>query len=487
MSSPTPWRVHELVVAGACACTFTGPGGETFVIPAFDDGSGTWRVRFAPTVPGVWRWEAAGQAGTFDVLPADGDNPLFRHGGFLRVSANGRYLTYTDGTPFFWLGDTWWFCPSALMPIDGSNRPEHPSMYKALIDRRVAQGFTTVHWAFLGASGVNGSYTDLFRGEINADYWRTVDRYIDYANAAGIIPVIGLGFHHGLDAPSLEELQQAWGYVLARYGAHAASWLICGEYNLASQNGEYSDTDRARIEKVLALGQFIKDHDPYRRAMTVHPWWHGGDRRQAWATDWYDFILLQGGHGAEGPAPAVYRDIYATQARPLLEGEVTYEGIFGFSDAVVRGNAYKAIQCGSFGFTYGAHGLWYPTQDETDDTFKDWGAPIPWWEAVMLPGAAQLTHLRACYASVDWWTLAPCATTAWLDVDLAAAERILVKANAETAIIYLPAGLDANITLRGNGSPTLVDPRTGVVSTLSNTTPLALPCDGQDWVVVVRK
>jgi hypothetical protein len=26
----------------------------------------------------------------------------------LRVSANGRYLTYTDGTPFFFLGDTGW-------------------------------------------------------------------------------------------------------------------------------------------------------------------------------------------------------------------------------------------------------------------------------------------------------------------------------------------------------------------------------------------
>ena len=26
----------------------------------------------------------------------------------LRVSANGRFLEYSDGTPFFWMGDTAW-------------------------------------------------------------------------------------------------------------------------------------------------------------------------------------------------------------------------------------------------------------------------------------------------------------------------------------------------------------------------------------------
>ncbi len=372
--------------------------------------------------------------------------------------------------------------------MDSSNRPEYSSMYKALIDRRAAQGFTTVHWAFLGTTGVSGSYTDLFQGVINADYWNMVDRYIAYANDAGIIPIIGLGFHSGLNAPSLEELQRLWRYVLARYGVHAVSWLICGEYNLASHDGDYTDADAARIEKVLALGQFIKDHDPYHRAMTVHPWWYGGDRQQAWATAWYDFTLIQGGHGQAGPPPVFYRDIYAQEPpRPLLEGEVTYEGIFGFDDAVVRANAYKAIQCGSFGFTYGAHGLWYPTQDEADDKFKDWGAPVPWWQAMHFPGAAHLQHLRQAYEQAAWWTLEPCATETWLDTDPAVAARILVKASDDTALIYLPAGLDAAVSLRAAATLTLMNPRTGAMTPLPVTVPLALPDDGQDWVLLARK
>jgi hypothetical protein len=275
--------------------------------------------------------------------------------------------------------------------------------------------------------------------------------------------------------PTLEELQRVWGYVLARYGACAVGWLICGEYNLASNNGEYTETDLARIERVLALGQFIKDHDPYRRAMTVHPWWHGGDKRQAWTQPWYDYILLQGGHGAEGPAASIYRGIYAEQPNlPLLEGEVTYEGIFGFSDAVVRRNAYKAIQSGSFGFTYGAHGLWYPTQDEHDEKFKDWGAPKPWWEAMHYPGAAQLTHLRRAYESVNWPALEPVDAADYVDTD----RECFAKADSDTVILYFSAG-EGTVTLKGDYSATRRDPRTGETAETA-------ALDEQDWVLILQ-
>ncbi|HOS42894.1 MAG TPA: DUF5060 domain-containing protein [Armatimonadota bacterium] len=482
----TPAAAHEHPLDVAMTAEFTGPGGAVLRVPAFYDGAG-WQARVTPTLPGEWRYRTVcaedagldGQRGSFTVRPAEGDNPLYRHGGFLRVSENRGHLAYADGAPFFWLGDTWWFCPSHLMPFDGANRPEIPSMYRALIDRRAAQGFSVVQWAFLGSSGVGGRYADLYTGTFNAAYWAEVDRYVAYANDAGIIPVIGLGFHHGLDIPTLDELWRAWRYVVARYGAYAVGWLICGEYNLASNEGDYTETDLARIERVLALGQRIKDHDPYRRAMTVHPWWHGGDRRQAWTQPWYDFIMLQGGHGKSGPAAEFYRAIYADDpALPLLEAETTYEGIFGFDDAVVRRNAYKAVQSGSFGFTYGAHGLWYPTQSEQDDKFKEWGDPIPWWKAMDLPGAAQLQHLRRCYEMVDWWTLEPRDAAEFVDTP----RECFAKANARAAVLYLGAG-DGAVTLTGAYHVTLCNPRTGEMRASEGTTPAL---DEQDWVIVLR-
>jgi hypothetical protein len=340
-----------------------------------------------------------GKKGTFTTLPATGDNPLFRHGGFLGVSQDGHSLTYRDGTPFFWLADTWWFCPSDLVPIDGSTNPEIPSAYHDLVQIRKRQGFTAVHMAFLGTIDSVSPYRDSMRGpDLTPAYWQKVDRYMNYANANGLIPVIGMGWAGSPLSP--EDWQIVWRHLIARYGANAVTWLICGEYNVRK-------TSDKQVADTLALGQFIKDTDPYHRAMTVHPWYYGGDKHQAWDQPWYDFIMFQGGHG-EPPAVDLYRNAYArTPAKPVLEGECEYEGIHTFTDDDVRNVAYRAIENGSFGFTYGSQGLWYPTQDEKDKRHEKWGTPLVWWKAARRPGAEQLGYLRRIYETVAWWRLQP--------------------------------------------------------------------------------
>ncbi len=360
-----------------------------------------------------------GQTGTFTALPTEGDNPLYRHGGFLRTSGNGHYLTYADGTPFFWLGDTWWFCPSDSVPIDGSSNPEIPSAFYDMVGVRKAQGFTTIHMAFLGSmDGVN-PYTDAMRGpNLSPAYWQKVDRYMDYANANGLMPIIGMGWAgRPLTPPDWRLL---WRHMIARYGAHAVTWLICGEYNVRGVSDEL-------LADNLALGQFIKDTDPYHRAMTVHPWAMGGDRRQAWDQPWYDFIMFQGGHGP-APRTKTYLDAYARQpVRPVIEGECDYEGIAAFTDADIRNVAYRAIQSGTCGYTYGSQGLWYPTQNEEDKKTDNWGTPLVWWKALRRPGAVQLGYLRQLYASLDWWKLQPTPD----------AVKLLPPADAEkTGVVY---------------------------------------------------
>ena len=502
---------------------WSGPGGARLRVPAFFDGGRTWRVRFAPTLAGRWTYRVASVAdggaeavlaqGAVDVAPAAGENLLDRHGGLLKVAEGGRHLAHTDGTPFFWLGDTWWFCPSDLVPIDRSNRPGVESMYRLLVDTRAGQGFTVVQMASLGplaaGRGVSGSFIALFDGRIDPAYWQTYDRYVDYATSRGIVPVLGFGCHTALNAPTLEQLQRLWRYVLARYGASPVTFLICGEYNLASavdKDGKrmFGPADAQRVAKVLALGRFIKDHDPYRRAMTIHPWYFVEEKHQAWDEPWCDIRMIQGSHIADGPPPAVYLDLWRrTPTKPFLESEVTYEGIHGFTDAVVRRNAYKAVQCGSLGFTYGAHGLWYPTQHERDETGKDWGTPIPWWKALEAPGAAQLKHLRTAYESVEWWRLEPVSPgrLSW-PADGGPPREVWVKADGEKTILaYIasckqPSSVPA-VALGGAGAAyaaTWFDPRTGQASQLPE--PVRAdgvrvvfppPPDTQDWVLILRR
>jgi len=514
------WRVHEVTLTAAVAhsrpeqvtlwATYTGPEGETLRVPGFWDGDDTWRVRFAPTREGRWRWETecseSGDAGLHGVTgeirvgPARGDNPLYVHGGFLRVSENRRYLTYTDGTPFFWLGDTWWFCPSALVPMEGSSNPAYESMFRTLVDKRSEQGYSVVQWAFQGEPLVPEAWiTNLAaQGRVNVGYWQQVDAYVAYATEAGLMPTIALTWWYDLEKLPLESLQFLWRNVIARYGAYPVTWLITGEYNFIEKNADITD----RIAKVVELGQYIKDTDPYHRAMTVHPWWFRGDRRQAWDEPWYDFVMFQGAHGAY-PDVELYLDAYTRDdPKPILEAECNYEGIHQMTDADVRWAAYRAIQAGSLGYTYGAHGLWYPTQGPNDRTFDEWGPPIPWWESLELPGGAQMTHLRALYASVPWWKLEPRPDALRVEGLCTYMMQPLVKAASDDVyVIYFGRGLQPDVSVslldvdrRASYAAEWFDPRTGAVTPLTEQFELAdggleLPTrpDAQDWVLVMRK
>lgn len=198
---------------------------------------------------------------------------------------------------------------------------------------------------------------------------------------------------------------------------------------------------------------------------TIHPWWYRGDKRQAWNETWYDFIMLQGAHVKTPPPHTLYYDAYKF-GKPVLEGECRYEGIHGFTAADVREVAYRAIQAGSFGYTYGSHGLWYPTERADDETFKNWGKSVVWNKALQRPGGAQMRHLRACYESAAWWKLKPTPDAVKTGVELQESQKILTRSDGDrTYLIYVREALVA------------VDSQ------------LRLPrkIDEQDWMLILRK
>jgi hypothetical protein len=222
---------------------------------------------------------------------------------------------------------------------------------------------------------------------IDVPFWRTVDRYFAVANAAGIIPVVGMGW---IGRPlSFDEWKILWRYMVARYGACGVTWLICGEYNV-------QHTPDDKIAETMKLGAFIKSIDPWKRAMTIHPWYFRGDRRQAWKEPWYDFIMLQGGHG-DAPSIDVYKEARGnTPPRPVIEGECAYEGIHKFTADDVRNRAWRAVQAGCSGYTYGSHGLWYPAQDKGDTRTEEWGLMSLWHVMRSLKRTIQMALKKHC-------------------------------------------------------------------------------------------
>lgn len=507
------WQPLELAFTAAKDCAdpfdferarfsaaFTGPEGTRLDVPGFWDGGRGWKIRFTPTRAGEWSYvttftNAADsglhrQHGGFRAESPAAGNPLRQHGGFLKVSSNGRYLTFADGTPFFWLGDTWWAAPAVNVPFE---------VFQRQVDARVAQGFSVFQ-----AHGHRPIFTDSPIGAFEAvrkpdaetlRYWRETDRYIACADEKGLVGMMGFARGDMFDPFSLNELKRLWHYYIARYGAYAISFLITQEYNIEP------DKRQQHLPKLLAIGQFIKDTDPYKRAMTAHPWARSRDLRQAWGEPWLDFIMLQAGHRRFESAKAYHEIWQRTEPKPFIESEANYEGFastnFVVNAAAIRRSAYTAIQAGSFGFTYGAQGLYAGVLDRKQPlTTARWGPVLTWEEGLALPGGAQLQHLRECYESVAWWRLRPLA-----DAIQPATANVLVKVEPpDTFLLYYVSSKSASGEFWLKGVPdgaryetAWFDPRTGKRSPLRSLVAtdggLKLPArpDAQDWMLILRR
>ncbi len=399
------WRVAEIGMSSAVAysnpfldvevtATFTGPGGEVVVRPGFWDGGNEWKVRFAPTALGEWSYRISSSDpfnaglklnGTLTAVPYTGDREIYQRG-FLRVSDEGSHLSYADGTPFFWLGDTHWFFDKNES-WDTSNKPGTSSQFKSIVDRRVAQKFTVYQSVIFGphdsywAAGQQGT-------EINPDYFKNeLDRKMAYIADSGLVNAFGIGFHSNIDG-FVQGSERLAAYVAARYGAYPVVWITSGEgagYDLGPRE--------ARIDGWRSVGKAINKYDGYNHPQTAHstaltekeslglPQFYEGE-------GWFDFEMFQGGH--QKMVPSGDYDYYHRQyGLPFLESEANYEQIYNgwATDTIVRQSAYRSVQAGGMGYGYGAHGIWNASWDDAD-TANDYGyGHRNWYDAIDFVGA----------------------------------------------------------------------------------------------------
>ena len=123
---------------------FTDPAGAQKTVPAFWAGGKQWKVRYSSPIVGTHRYRTQcnetgdtglhAVEGRLEITPYRGDNPFFKHGP-PGVGKGGRHFAHADGTPFFWLGDTWWKCLCKRMTWEG---------FQELTADRKAKGFTVV-------------------------------------------------------------------------------------------------------------------------------------------------------------------------------------------------------------------------------------------------------------------------------------------------------------------------------------------------------
>ncbi len=494
---------------------FDSQDGQRIVIAGFWDGGLTYRVRFAPPRVGLWRYRTVAsdssnkglhhQQGSIEVKPSIATDPFARHG-WLRVADNQRYLTYDDGTPFFYLADTAW-------EITWKSTYDEVRVYVA--DRK-EKGFTAVQLVPMShlhfwPSGVHNRHGEPFFldndfSRLNPRYFAYMDTLIQAINAHGMVAVIVpvwarmTEVHEALNnhrfAFNTDEALLLARYLGARYAGANVLWLLGGDARY--ENPEQQDFWRAMAET-------LQKADGHRHLVTIHP---AGCRASFDYFDadasWIDFHMYHSGHEIDGICTfnLARRGYRLSEPKPVVNGEPTYEDLYDhlwlhLSDTTqayrmqaidIRRSSYESVLTGSFvGIAYGANGIW---QWSTE------GLPNLFWprvhaiEALSFPGTTSIGILKEIMERYRWYELEPHPEWVVNNEDLA---FLPMAANETRLMAYFPQHLSsATFDLRERASHVVyrwIDPSTGdstdAVVAEGGLLTLHKP-DDMDWLLVAR-
>lgn len=496
---------------------FTDPAGREQRVPAFWAGGSKWTVRYAPHTTGSHRFRTVcsdssnpdlhDRRGALEVRPYSGANPLFKHGP-IRVAAGRRHFEHADGTPFFWLGDTWW--------IGLCRRLKWPGDFQRLTADRVAKGFTVIQI-------VAGLYPDMpefdprganeagfpwnrEKTRIQPAYFDKADQRIGHLVEQGLVPcIVGCWGYH---LPMLGEaaMKKHWRNLIARWGAYPVVWCLAGEGSMPYYLSTTPEQDTARQKRGWTeLGRYVRGLDPFQRLVSIHPSANARDTVEDPAV--LDFDMLQTGHNDRASLPNTVRQVTGSLKRepkmPVINSEVCYEGILEASrEEVQRLMFWACVLSGAAGHTYGANGIWQVNTETQpfgpSPHGRSWG-DTPWTVAYRLPGSAQLGLAKRLLTRYPWWRFEPhpdWVEPHWTEQNFTAPYAAGIP--GKVRLIFAPTSwnlpkvvrLEAGVNYRAF----LWNPSTGRETDLGRIQPDAagswqppVPPIVRDWVIVLEK
>ncbi|RIK74591.1 MAG: hypothetical protein DCC67_16430 [Planctomycetota bacterium] len=399
------------------------------------------------------------------------------------MSENKRYLARTDGSPFFYLGDTAW---------ELFHRTSREDADRYLADR-AAKGFTVIQAVALAElDGLNtpNAYgrrplieNDPARPDVkdgpDNDYWDHVDYIVSKAESlglfVGLLPTWGDKWNKKWGVgPEIftPENASAYGEWLGkRYRDKPIIWILGGDRPIEN------DAHRAIIE---AMARGLRRGDGGEHLITFHPIGCRGSSEWFHQAEWLDFNMRQNGHGVN------YQSCYAgtradyerTPVKPVIDGEPVYEdhpiafkaAENGHSIAAdVRRAMYWDLLSGACGHTYGHHSIWQMAAPGRDPVN---GPLLPWYEAINQPGATHMQYGRRLIESRGGGALVPddsLIVQHKVPTAVPGAGRLRMVAARDDAgrfaLVYTPAGRPFRVQLAPINGPRIAawwyNPRKG--------------------------
>ncbi len=430
--------------------------GRLYTIPGFWDGNSTWKIRFVCPSEGEWYYKTIctdtentalhERTGKIECSAYSGDYDIYKYG-FVTTNTGKKYLTYDNGTPFFYLGDTHW-----------SLGDETVDMVKIISEHRSAQGFTVFQSEPIGATFdmANGITQDDISGfEVYDEKFKIIaDNGLVHANAQFFFPysmevLIGnFGGHsdkivsdgmYEISDEAKEYLEKISRYWVARYGAYPVIWTLGQEVDNDFYWNETTHPKWNYINNPYKLvAEYIAKYDCYDHPLTAH-------QENSGATAAYG-----NGDGAtdnckvyfKGAVSSCFRDVashnlYATQWTPSKTEQsdfgrekdywynsqgkpvINYEGQYCYlwtKNFGARMQGWVSYLNGMYGYGWGGHDTWSylniydeenDSSDGVDTITSEEKKSATWEDALEYSSSYQVGYMRKFFEKTEWYNLIP--------------------------------------------------------------------------------
>lgn len=407
--------------------------------------------------------------------------------GFIRIHSENPYaFAQADGTPFFPMGDT---CYGLY-----DDSPITPALRREYLETRRRQRFNFVRMSVghsearaaadsaFWAWGGTPAKPDLDR--LNPVFFRGLDElFLDLQTRGMNVELLLLNFYRQpftdtrLWTPARERLWLR--YVLARYAAfnHVFLWTLANEYE-THPDGRYRLDRPGDVAWAKATARLVKQLDPYRHPVTVHPVisssTRGASPRDPIDAPWrigeffgegdeMDVLSQQTGQSGAGvtwdeklqcwmgDAPNLVASLRADRRfrKPVLNTESGYEYLRGHPTEKqqvhhtdkVRRSAWRIVCAGGY-FAAGFHGT-----IGHSDAWNRLDAPNRYTFTVQDEGAA--AQLAALY---DFFTALPFERMQPFD-GVSGEAAVALAEPGRVYVVYLPHGGQVTVDLSAAKGP----------------------------------
>ncbi len=436
--------------------------------------------------------------------------PIWQHGR-LKVTADGHYLQFEDGTPFFWLGDTGWELFHRLTLQETS----------AYLENRRQKGFNVIQAALLAE--FNGlvkpdqyglvPLNNLDPTQPNEKYFARVDSIVTLAMHKnlfmGLLPTWGDKVTQLWgDGPVVfnEANAYTYGLFLGNRYQHFTNiiWIMGGDRPAQKDSNDWRPIWRAMVKG-------IKDGTGNKAIFAYHPSGGTYSTSQFLPNEpWLDINMYQSGHGGGHDVPTwglTTRDRNISPTKPTLDAEPNYEDhpvnpwptwdpTNGYYDDYdVRKQLYRSVFAGACGVTYGHHTVWqFLSAREVPVNHPK---IMDWKEAINRPGAFQAGYLRKLMESRPLLNREPDTTIIIAGQGIKGEHMEAFRAaNGRYGMVYLPVGKTITVTTGFVKTKiiklTWFNPKTGIAqksTSVKNSGQLTVTPPttgiGNDWVLVL--